>query len=247
MQELNSQDLDRLHRKGNAAETIHGVKGGEYIRDVVFSANDGLVTTFAVVAGVAGAGLAPAVVVILGLANMFADGLAMALGNYLGTNSRLDFEKANRALEEWEVDNIPADEKKELIAIAKKRAIPAPRVSQWVELVTADKKMWVDEMMVWELGITPSGGENPFKNGLATFIAFVIAGFLPLTPYVFSLSGNKFYLSIAVTAITLFAVGSLRTLVTKRHWFRSGLEMLAVGGFAAAAAYAVGALIGNST
>ena len=75
----------------NSHEANHGIRGGKYIRDLVFSANDGLVTTFAVVAGVAGAGLAPAVVVILGLANMLADGLAMALGNYLGTKSRADF------------------------------------------------------------------------------------------------------------------------------------------------------------
>lgn len=229
------------------SEPSHGAIGGAYIRDVVFSANDGLVTTFAVVAGVAGAGLASAVVVILGLANLFADGLAMSLGNYLGTKSRVDFEKANRRLEEWEVDNIPADEKKELIEIAKKRAIPAPRISQWVELVAADKKMWVDEMMVWELGITPSGGENPLKNGLATFISFVSAGFLPLTPYIFrpqgtfDVPGNNFLQSIIITALTLFSVGSLRTLVTKRHWFRSGIEMLLVGGTAAVAAYIVGA------
>jgi VIT1/CCC1 family predicted Fe2+/Mn2+ transporter len=163
-QKIDVSVLDRLHRRGEATETLHGVKGGEYIRDVVFSANDGLVTTFAVVAGVAGASLAPSVVVILGLANMFADGLAMALGNYLGTKSRADFERANRKLEEMEVAAVP---------------------------------------------------------------------------------GNNFLQSIIITALTLFAVGALRTFVTKRHWLRSGLEMLAVGGFAAAVAYLVGAALGN--
>lgn len=216
-------------------------RGGEYIRDVVFSANDGLITTFAVVAGVAGAGLAPAVVVILGLANMFADGLAMALGNYLGTKSRADFERANRKLEEMEVAAVPDRELQEIKDIAVRRHIPAPRIAEWVSIITADKKTWVDEMMVWELGIIPGQQNNPVKNAVATFLSFTAAGFLPLTPYVFGVPGNNFLQSIIITALTLFAVGSLRTFVTKRHWFRSGVEMLLVGGTAAVAAYAVGA------
>lgn len=243
---LDIDNLKRMHRAGVAAEAVHGIGAGEYIRDVVFSANDGLVTTFAVVAGVAGAKLAAAVVVILGVANMLADGLAMALGNYLGTKSRIDFERSNRELEEWEIHHIPTEEKAELEKIAKKRGIPAPRIAEWVTIMAATDKSWVDEMMVWELGIIPGREDNPVKNAVATLAAFVSAGFIPLLPYVFRFPGNRFAASIAITAVTLFVVGALRVLVTRRGWLRSGIEMLLVGGAAAAVAYAVGALVGNS-
>lgn len=242
---LSVAKLSELHRRDNATESIHGRRGGDYIRDVVFSANDGLVTTFAVVAGVAGARLSPSIVVILGLANMFADGLAMALGNYLGTKSRVEFEHKNRQLEEMEVDAVPNHEREEVRAIAERRGIPAPRIAEWVTTITSSKRIWVDEMMVWELGIVPGETASPVKNALATLCAFVVAGFLPLIPYVFRLPGDLFLTSVVLTATALFGVGALRTAVTKRRWTRSGAEMLLVGGVAAAVAYLVGAFIGR--
>lgn len=242
---LTDAELERLHREGSAAERLHRTRSGTYIRDVVYSANDGLVTTFAVVAGVAGAALSSRVVMVLGLANMIADGFSMALGNYLGTKSRVEYERRSRELEEWEVARVPERERDEIREIAGRRGIPAPRVAAWVEAVTADKKPWVDEMLIWELGIIPGETANPTKNGLATFFSFVIAGFLPLVPFVFQTSGNRFLSSALVTASALFGIGALRTLVTNRHWLRSGVEMLAVGGMASMAAYLVGILVGR--
>lgn len=222
------------------SEPSHGTIGGAYIRDVVFSANDGLITTFAVVAGVAGASLSYRIVVIMGLANLLADGISMALGNYLGIKSRIDFERTSRRTEENEVKNMPGKEREEMEDIARLRNIPAPRVAEWISTMTSDKRLWIDEMLVWELGILPEEG-HPVRTGIATFIAFAVAGFFPLIPYVFNTAGNKFTTSIVITALVLFGVGSLRSLVTKRNWVRSGIEMLLVGGTAAVAAYIVGA------
>lgn len=165
-------------------ENYHASFGGTYIRDAVFGANDGIVTTFAVVAGVAGANLPTATVLILGFANLLADGLAMGLGNYLGMKSELDL---------------------------------APRIKQ-SQLLLAEKR------------------------GLATFIAFVLAGLSPLLPYIFKLP-QAFNISITVTGLTLFIVGSLRSIITKKPWFVAGLEMLLVGAIAASAAYFTGDFI----
>lgn len=234
-----------INLKRNFEEELHITRGGNYIRDVVFSANDGLVTTFAVAAGVAGAGMGPSVVVILGLANMLADGLAMALGNYLGIKSRVDFEKNSLMIEEKEVGEIPEKEREEIRNIAVKRGIPEDRISEWEEIITSKKRVWVDEMMVWELGIIPGQKSLPIRHATATFIAFIAAGSLPLIPYLFNFSVNKFYAAILITVLALFSVGSARTWTTGKNWFRSGIEMLLIGGTAAAAAYIVGLIIGR--
>ncbi len=155
-----------------------------YLRDAVFGANDGIVTTFAVVAGVAGANLSLNTVLILGFANLFADGLAMGLGNYLGIKSELEI---------------------------------APKIKQ-TQMLSA------------------------IKRGLATFIAFAFAGLFPLLPYLFSLP-QAFKLSIIFTVLSLFVIGSFRSMITKKNWFSSGIEMLAIGATAATVAYLTGGII----
>ncbi len=234
-----------INLKRNSEGEPRIVRGGNYIRDVVFSANDGLVTTFAVASGAAGAGLAPSVVIVLGLANMLADGLAMALGSYLGSKSRSDFEKNSLKIEEKEIGEIPEKEKAEVRKIAVKRGIPADKIPQWERIITSKKRVWADEMMVWELGIIPGQKTFPVRHAIATFIAFAVAGFLPLIPYVLNFPGNKFYAAIFTTALALFFVGSSRSGITGKNWLRSGIEMLLIGGSAAAAAYVVGLIIGG--
>lgn len=161
------------------------------LKSAVFGANDGVVTTFAVVAGVAGAHLSAQIVLILGVANMISDGLAMGLGDYLGERS----ERQMRNQSKQEV-----------------------RAGVW-------------------------------HTGLITFIAFVIAGALPLLPYFFGALGLpidatwQFPLSILMTGLALFGVGAARTIFTKCPFWRGGLEMLGVGAIAAIAAYVFGALV----
>lgn len=234
-----------INLKRNSDGEPRIARGGNYIRDVVFSANDGLITTFAVAAGVAGAGMGSSVVIVLGLANMLADGLAMALGSYLGSKSRLDFEKNSLKIEEKEIGEIPEKEREEIRAIAVKRGIPEADIPTWERIITSKKRVWADEMMVWELGIIPGQKTFPVRHAFATFISFVAAGFLPLTPYVLNVPGNKFYSAIFTTALALFLVGSSRSRITGKNWLRSGIEMLLIGGTAAAAAYIVGLIIGG--
>lgn len=162
------------------------------LRAAVYGANDGIVTTFAVVAGVAGAGLPSRIVVILGLANMVADGLSMGLGDYLGETSEQRMRRASG--------------------------------SNYLR-------------------------EGLWRTGLVTFCAFVIAGVMPLLPYVIGFVGievppeQQFPVSVMATLLALFVVGSLRTLITKGSWLRNGLEMMTIGSLAAMVAYVLGSVV----
>lgn len=233
-----------MHHNGNT-ENFHRTGVGGYLKDFVYGANDGIITTFAVVAGVAGADLSASVVLILGFANLFADGFSMAMSNYLGEKSSREFIKTERAREEWEVDKIPEEEKKEIRKIYENKGLKGEALDKVVEAITADKKLWVDEMMIGEHKLIPDGGEaHPWKNAATTFVAFVVAGFMPMIPYFFGMSTQKtFPYAIVATGLILFIVGSLRSLLTFRKWWLAGLEMLGVGAVAAVVAYAVGAFL----
>ena len=227
------------HHQQRGYEYLHQRFGGTYIRDLVYGANDGIITTFAVVAGASGASLSSLVVLILGFANLLADGLAMALGNYLGTKSETAYIAAERAMEAWEVDHLPQEERQEIRTIYQKKGFTGQDLDRAVVTITADKHRWVDEMMVSELGLISEVDHHAaIKKGLATFIAFTTAGLMPLLPYVLGI--NSFIGSAVMTGLILFFVGSRRSLITRRHWLRSGLEMLGIGAIAATVAYLTG-------
>ncbi len=228
------------HHDVRSRRELHRRVAGGYIGDMVFAANDGIVTTFAVVSGVAGAELASSIVIILGFANLLADGFSMASGNYLGTKSRQDYETFERLVEEKEAEEWPEEEKAEIRSAYKKKGFSGEQLEKIVQTITTNKKVWVDEMMIHELGIIPGEQKSALKHGTTTFVAFAVAGLIPLLPYLVPSLENKFAASTILTAITLFAVGSLRTVVTGARWFTSGLKVLFVGGIAAVVAYVVG-------
>ncbi len=157
----------------------------DYIRDIVLSANDGVVTTFAVVAGSLGASLSPSVVVILGLANLFADGLSMSTGSYLGVKSEIEFEQSS---------------------------------GEKIKL-----------------------GNRPLLNGIVSFLAFGVAGFIPLFSYIFKID-NSFMISSILVVLTLFIVGIFRGYVSNKHILRTAFENLLIGGSSALIAFYVGEL-----
>lgn len=155
-----------------------------YIGDLVYGANDGIVTTFAVVAAAAGAGVSASIILILGIANLIADGFSMGASKYLSLKSEQSVEKAGTDL------------------------------------------------------------RNPFNDGLATFVSFVVVGSLPLVPFIVpAASNNAFLISGIATGITFFVVGAARSFVIKKHPIIAGLEMLVVGGAASAMAYLLGSYV----
>lgn len=230
-----------------SAEEEHRQEQGQYIKSIVYGGLDGIITTFAVVAGVAGADLQLGVVLILGFANLIADGLSMAIGDYLSTKAEREYEHAEQVREVWEVENYPEGEKQEMVELYVGKGMSPQDASSIVEVLARNPKAWVDVMMVEELGIVQSS-ESPLKNAIATFLSFGLFGFIPLLTYVLArafpgLPLNTFAVASVLTGVTLFALGSLKVKFTGRSWFGSGLEMFLVGGVAAAAAYAIGRLL----
>lgn len=235
-------------QKSLKAEENHSL-AGQYIKSLIYGGLDGIITTFAVVAGVAGAALSPAVVLIMGMSNLIADGLSMAIGDYLSTKAEIEFQQAERQREAWEVESYPEGEKLELIELYVTKGLSEEDAKTVTEIISKNKETWIDIMMVEELGIIQEE-ESPLKNALVTFASFLFFGFVPVVTYVIarfipSLKLNTFALSALLTSLTLFVLGALKVKVTGKNWFKSGLEMLLVGGLAAGAAYAVGIVLGG--
>ena len=219
-------------------------KIASYLKDIVYGANDGLVTTFAVIAGVAGASLDPVIIVFLGLANLLADGFSMAASSFLASRSESDVFYSEREVEHWEVSHKPDIEEGEIRDILAKKGYLGADLDQMTALVIKNKKFWIDLMMGEELGLAPVGEARPLKGATITFFAFVLAGFMPVLPFFFIYSDvSAFWISSAVAGAMFFIIGASRSVFTKRKWLWSGLEMFLIGGLAAFISYAVGFLI----
>ena len=204
---------------------------GVYIKDFIYGANDGIITTFAIVTGASGAGFSPLVVIVLGFANLFADGFSMAASNYLGSSSEAALFREEEKREIREVEEKPDVEREEVREIS--------TATKMTETIASNKNFWVDFMMRYEVEMLP--GESSIKSAVITFCAFVVIGSLPLLPFIIlSANGITIFYSVISTGVALFVTGALRSIFTKKHWFISGLEMFFIGGVAAAVSYFVG-------
>ncbi|MCP2044303.1 VIT1/CCC1 transporter family protein [Pontibacter sp. HSC-36F09] len=217
----------------------------EYISEFVYGGVDGAITTFAVVAGAEGASLGISVVIILGLANLIADGFSMSVGNYFSTKVSRDNFDRHKAREYWEVEHLSATEKDEIREIYEAKGFKGELLNQVVEVITADKHVWVDTMMKEELEMTKDD-KTPVKTASVTFISFVIVGAIPLLAYIFAgldsgIAGKELFLySSVLTGIALTIVGALKSMVTERNILAGIAETLLLGGLAASLAYFVG-------
>lgn len=217
---------------------------GRYLSDIVYGANDGIVTTFAVIAGVVGAALSPTIVILLGIASLLADGFSMAASSFLAMRSEGDVFRREREVETWEVAHRPETEEAEIREILTEKGYRGNDLEQMIRLISKNKKFWIDFMMHEELGLAPVKPGRPLTGAVVTFFSFIGAGFLPIIPYLFiPTSANAFWWSAFFAGIMFFTVGALRTLFTSRTWYGSGFEMLFVGSFAAVIAYAAGFII----
>ncbi|MFC1879201.1 VIT1/CCC1 transporter family protein [Chloroflexota bacterium] len=214
---------------------------------MVYGGLDGIITTFAVVSGVAGAQLGTPVILILGLANLLADGFSMATGAYLASKSEQEYYQKEWEREAWEVEHFPDGERAELFELYRRRDYSEEEAQQLVDIQSREPTRWIRAMMVDELNMMEDE-RNPLTNGLATFISFIIAGSVPLLVYLLGLFNpippeSAFPTSIIMSGLALFGLGAAKVAVTKLNPLRSGIEMLVVGGLAAGVAYLVGALL----
>lgn len=243
----------KLHDQAHSNESIsdeswHKITQGKYMGPLVYGASDGIITTFAVVAGAMGAHLSPQVVLIMGFANLFGDGFSMAMGDYLSKRTTMKYDESERKREEWEVEIDPNSEKAELLEIYRTKGLNDDKAKNLVEILSSNKKLWIDTMMHEELGILEDEGASPVKSAFVTFFSFAFFGFMPLLTYIFAsfvpfFAQHTFLIAAVLTLVTLFIVGALRNIVTNVSWIRSGLEMLLVGSMSAFVAYIVGFLI----
>lgn len=217
----------------------------------VYGATDGAVTTFAVVAGVIGASLSPSIVLILGFANLLADGLSMAVGNYLAAKSRLEYIEKVRRREEWEIDNQVEQEKQEIRDIYAKKGFKEELLEEIVRIITSRRKVWVDTMMREELGLIEDSSRRPLETAITTFVAFNLVGLIPLLPFVAMFiagfvvisTSDAFNYSIVLTGVAFFLIGSVKGRVVGKPLIRSGISTLLIGGIAASVAFVVGYLL----
>lgn len=239
-----SRKAHLIHHKQNERHSA----GGDFIKSFTYGGLDGILTTFSIVAGSIGSSLGVAVIVILGLSNVFSDGLAMSFGDYLSTKSEQEYQKSERARETWEVENNPEGEMIEMEELYKAKGMSDEDAKAMTEILSRNKEAWVNVMMVEELGIMEEN-ESPVKNGLVTFFSFVVFGIFPLIPFLIALAFDNpaphtiFWFALAVTGVILFVLGAVKTKVTGANPLKSGIETLIIGGIAAGSAYLIGWLL----
>lgn len=220
---------------------------GELLKDAVYGASDGIVTTFAIVAGVSGASLNPSIVLIMGFANLIGDGFSMASGNYLGTKSEQEYYASEKKRILLDLKKNQKKYTSELRKIFEKKGFSGKLLDDTVSKIKMNRSAWVKMILENKEGFSDKN-VNAMKSALTTFGAFVVAGLMPLVAYVLSQSlgvfkNNTFEISIFITAITLLTVGILKASVTKKPWVTEALQMLFVGGFAAVVAYYIGYVV----
>lgn len=232
---------------GKVAREEHK-KGGERMKTMLFGGLDGIVTTFAVVAGAGGGGLSVEVVLVMGFSSLVADALSMGVGDALSSKSEGEVAEREMKREAWELDNFPEGETKEMVEIYEQRGVSKDDAETIVNTMAKYPKFFVDVMMRDELGMEPPDADGKYDyviSGAYCFCSFLVCGSVPLIGYVAFMPATSdpqvlFAISCVLTALALFVLGALKSRFTLYTWYCSGFEVLTVGGACAAAAYLMG-------
>jgi VIT1/CCC1 family predicted Fe2+/Mn2+ transporter len=201
---------------------------GAALRNFVFGTSDGLVTVLAFVAGVSASLATRKLVLMAGLAEMFAGAVSMGLGAFLGTRAERDWYERERKREESEVAKIPHLEREELRDIYRRKGLEGETLERVVDAFTANEKRWVDIMMTEELGLQPVEG-SPWSAGVIVGISYVLAAAVPLVPYLFLVGVRALLASMTITAVALYGVGVAKARLTQRPELRAGIETMMTG------------------
>ena len=214
-----------------------------YIRDWVYGGIDGAITTFAIVAGVVGADFSTRVMMILGVANLVADGFSMAASNYSGTKTEQEEFERLHAWEDGQITEDPEGETAEIREIFRLKGFEGADLERAVEIVTSDRERWIQTMLAEEYGL-PKATRAPAISAMCTFAAFILCGAIPLLPFIIGVPA-AFETAIVLTALVFFAIGTVKSKWSMMRWWRSGLEITAIGLAAASIAYLIGYVLKN--
>jgi VIT1/CCC1 family predicted Fe2+/Mn2+ transporter len=235
---LKGSDLARFEGRHRAA-------GGNALRAAVLGANDGLVSIFCLVMGVAGAGVSSRYILVTGLAGLLAGALSMALGEWLSVQSSRELFRHQIDVEKNELSEIPEEEKEELALIYQAKGIDAQTAFQLADRLISDPETALDTLAREELGIDPGElGGSAWEAALTSFILFVIGAIIPVAPYIFLTGISGIIASAALSVAGLFIIGAAITLMTGRHPVLSGLRQVLFGLVTAAVTFLIGHLFG---
>jgi len=217
--------------------------GGTLLRQIVLGGQDGLVNVLGILLGVAAATSDAYVVIVAGLAATFAESLSMAAVAYTSSRASQDHYWGEYKKEEMEIREIPEVERKEVELIYYKKGFRGKQLAAIVKKITSDKKLWLDTMMKEELGLYESEFLNPVNEALVVGFASFVGSFLPIIPFVFMPVAPAAIASVLLSLAILFSAGAYKAKITTGSWWKSGLEMLLIGGVAALSGFIVGVAI----
>ena len=241
MQAKRVQIIENDHSPEAIAKRLSTGPKHSYLRDWVYGGIDGAVTTFAVVSSVVGAELSARIVLIMGVANLIADGFSMAASNYLGTKTEAEELKHFKRIEHEEIKQMPEGEREEVRQMLAKKGFQGAALNQAVDVITSNRENWVRLMLTEEYGL-PTEIRSPKKAAFSTFSAFVVCGLIPLAPFLLRASA-PFEAALGFTGVTFFLIGSLKSHWSVAPWWKSGAITLLIGGAASAFAYVAGILL----
>ncbi len=244
MKKTSLEQLYREHEPEAIEQRLNAGNRPQDVSDAVLGAIDGCITTFAVVAGAFGAGFSASIALILGFANLLADGFSMAVSNYEAIKAQLEYREQARRMEEEHIDRVPHGEREEIRQLFRLKGFEGEILEAIVETISRDRELWVETMLTEEHGLHKLD-ISPGRSAAMTFTTFLLAGALPLLPYLVpDLNPQwQFILSASLAALVFFSIGMLKSLVFAKPLLRSGLSTLLTGGAAAALAFGTGYLL----
>lgn len=242
----------RHDNSSEVREEPHQTEGG-MLKPLIFGGLDGILTSFAIVAGAAGGALSPKVVLILGFSNIFADALSMGVGEFLSSKAESEWILSERKREMWEMENYPDGEIQEMIDIYEERGMSREDAEKVVKTMAQYKDFFVNIMMAeeLELNVPPDDYKmESFKEGILMFCSFAFFGALPLLGYVIIPSTFPdldeiflFYSACVITGLVLFIMGCIKSNFSASAWYTCGAETLLLGGACATVAYTIGQVV----
>jgi VIT1/CCC1 family predicted Fe2+/Mn2+ transporter len=218
---------------------------GRAIREVIYGATDGLVTSLGFVIGVFGALQEGRIILITGIAGASAGALSMGFSAYISSKSQREFFLAEIERERREMREMPDKEKEEVRKIYRAKGFQGDELEMVVRRITANPKVWLRTMMEEELGLVATSFDTPWLVGGITAASYLMAAFLPIIPYAVTPPSVAFPWSVGISIAALFALGAGKTRLTRTPLLKSGLELVAIGLVSALVGYGIGRLTGT--
>ena len=216
------------------------LKESTTMRDFVFGFGDGVNTSLGIAAGVGGADASSDIIILAALVAMFTGAKAMAVQNYLAVKSHRELLKSEIDRENWEIENRPEDERKEIEDIYKAKGFTGKDLEMIVNKIISDKKVWLNTMLTEELNLNLDIAGHPLKSALIMFVSFLVGGILPIIPFFFSTGLTPLLIAVGISLSASFIVGAVKSRMANTSLIKGGIEMAGLGTGIALIGYGIG-------